>query len=52
MFAFNNVDVMHGTKPLTKFKLMMGIVGMVDEEQHMALLERSLAKFPKKAIWI
>jgi hypothetical protein len=52
MFAFNNVDVMHGTKPLTKFKLMMGIVGMVDEEQHMALLERSLAKFPNKAIWI
>ncbi len=52
MFAFNNVDVMHGTKPITKFKLMMGIVGIVDEERHLKLLERSLEKFPEKAIWL
>jgi hypothetical protein len=52
MFAFNNTDVLHGTKPITKFKLMMGIVGIVDEERHLKLLERSLEKFPDKAIWI
>jgi hypothetical protein len=52
MFAFNNVDVMHGTKPITKFKLMMGIVGIVDEDRHLKLLERSVEKFPDKAIWI
>jgi hypothetical protein len=52
MFVFNNSDVMHGTKPLTKFKLMMGIVGIVDEERHLKLLQRSLEKFPENAIWI
>jgi len=52
MFAFNNTDVKHGTKPITKFKLMMGIVGIVDNELHQALIERSVNKFPNNAIWI
>jgi hypothetical protein len=52
IFAFNNTDVQHGTKPLTKFKLMMGIVGIVDDEKHRQLIERSVNKFPDKAIWI
>lgn len=52
MFAFNNTDVLHGTKPITKFKLMMGIVGIIDHERHAELLTRSLQKFSENAIWI
>lgn len=52
MFAFNNTDVLHGTKPITKFKLMMGIVGIIDEEKHIELITRSVNKFPDKTIWI
>lgn len=52
MFAFNNSDISHGTDPITGFKLMMGIVGIIDNEKHKQLIERSLAKFPDKALWI
>ena len=52
MFAFNNTDVLHGTKALTKFKLMMGIVGIIDKEKHEQLIHRSVNKFPEKAIWV
>lgn len=52
MFAFNNTDLLHGTKPLTKFKLMMGIVGIIDDTKHIELIQRSINKFPEKTIWI
>jgi hypothetical protein len=31
---------------------MMGIVGIVDDEKHRQLIERSVNKFPDNAIWI
>jgi hypothetical protein len=52
MFVFNNTDVRHGTKPITKFKLMMGIVGIIDDDKHRELLHRSVQKFPEKCIWL
>lgn len=52
MFAFNNADVKHGTNPITKFKLMMGIVGIIDPDKHLELINRSVNKFPNSTIWI
>lgn len=52
VFAFNNTDMKHATNPVTGFKLAMGIMGVIDNEKHGALIERSLAKFPDKAIWV
>jgi hypothetical protein len=52
MFAFNNTDVLHGTKPITKFKLMLGIVGIIDDTKHTELIKRSVNKFPEKALWL
>jgi len=52
IFAFNNTDVKHATNPVTGFKLAVGIMGVIDEEKHVALIERSLAKFPDKAVWL
>jgi hypothetical protein len=52
VFAFNNSDIKHGTNPVTGFKLAIGIMGVIDEEKHYALIERSLAKFPDKALWV
>jgi hypothetical protein len=52
MFAFNNSDVKHGTKPITKFKLMMGIVGIINPTRHEELIARSVKKFPNHAIWL
>lgn len=52
MFAFNNIDTLHGTKPITKFKLMLGIVGIIDDDKHQELIKRSVTKFPEKALWL
>jgi len=52
IFAFNNSDIKHATNPITGFKLAVGIMGVIDEEKHIALIERSLAKFPDKAVWL
>jgi hypothetical protein len=52
IFAFNNSDVKHATNPVTGFKIAVGIMGVIDEEKHVALIERSLTKFPDKAVWL
>lgn len=51
-FAFNNSECWHGAEPTARPKLMIATTGIIDNEKHKALLERSLEKFPNKAIWI
>lgn len=51
-FAFNNTDVTHGTEQPTGLKIVMGIMGILDDEKHEALIKRSVEKFPDKAIWL
>ncbi len=51
-FAFNNTDITHGTEQPTGLKIVMGIMGIIDDEKHEALIKRSVEKFPDKAIWI
>jgi len=52
MFCFNNNDTTHGTNPITDFKLMMGIVGIIDDIKHEKLVYDSVTKYPEKALWL
>lgn len=52
VFAFNNTDITHGTEQPTGLKIVLGIMGIIDNEKHEVLIKRSLEKFPDKAIWI
>jgi hypothetical protein len=52
IFAFNNWDIKHGTDAPTNLKIVVGIQGVIDNEKHEELIERSVSKHPDKAIWI
>lgn len=51
-FAFNNWDIQHGTDWPNNLKIVMGIQGIIDNDRHEELIERSVNKYPEKAIWI
>ena len=45
-FAFNNTDAKHGAFPPRDDKILMSVVGILDQEWHEELIARSVAKFP------
>lgn len=45
VFAFNNTDVKHGAQPPKGDKILISVVGIIDEERHEELIRRSVAKF-------
>ena len=49
-FAFNNFETMHGADAPTGLKIIFIISGMIDEEKHKELIERSTSKFADKVI--
>lgn len=51
-FAFSNSDVLHGAEPTTRTKILLSTVGIMNEQKHKELIERSIAKFSDKVIRI
>jgi len=51
-FAFNNTDVWHGAFKNDRPKIILTTAGIIDNEKHNALLERSLKKFKDKALYL
>jgi hypothetical protein len=51
-FAFSNSDVMHGAVPTDRTKILLSTVGIMNEEKHKELIERSIKKFSDKVIRI
>jgi hypothetical protein len=41
VFAFNNSETTHGALPPTGEKILLSVVGIIDDVRHQALLERS-----------
>lgn len=45
VYAFNNKDIYHGADPVLDQRVIMICSGIIDEEKHQALIERSAEKF-------
>jgi hypothetical protein len=50
VFAFNNSETTHGALPPTGEKILLSVVGIIDDARHQALLERSIALYGDYAI--
>ena len=51
-FAFNNTDLQHGADwPTTGTKILLTTAGVIDEEQHSRLIDRSVEKFKDKVLY-
>lgn len=51
-FAFNNTDHWHGAIPTSRPKIILTTAGIIDNEKHQALLERSMAKYKDYALYL
>jgi L-rhamnose mutarotase len=51
-FVFNNTDCFHGALKNTRPKIILTMAGIIDNEKHKALLERSLNKFKDRAVYL
>jgi len=51
-FVFNNTDCWHGALKNDRPKIILTTAGILDNEKHEALLERSLKKFKNQAIYL
>ena len=49
---FNDSDIMHGADAPDDERIIMSTFGVIDKDKHLELIERSLAKFPDRALWI
>lgn len=45
VFAFNNTDAKHGADAPLDTKILISVVGIIDEERHVDLINRSTQKF-------
>lgn len=50
VFAFNNSETTHGATAPTGEKILLSVVGIIDDERHQALLERSAQRYAEYAI--
>ena len=51
-FAFNNNDVWHGATETHRPKIILTTAGIIDNEKHAALINRSLEKYKAEALYI
>lgn len=51
-FVFNNRDIQHGALMGNREKMILTIAGILDNEKHDILLERSLNKFKDEALYL
>ncbi len=51
-FVFNNTDVWHGAFKNDRPKIILTTAGIIDNEKHNELLEKSLKKFKDKALYL
>lgn len=51
-FVFNNTDCWHGAVKNNRPKIILTTAGIIDNDKHKTLLERSLEKFKDEAIYI
>jgi hypothetical protein len=51
-FVFNNTDVWHGASLTHRPKIILTMAGIIDNEKHEELLNRSLEKFKDQALYI
>lgn len=51
-FAFNNTDVYHGAVATNRPKIILTAAGIIDNDRHEQLLERSLKKYKDYALYL
>jgi hypothetical protein len=51
-FVFNNTDVKHGALKLDREKIILTCAGILDNEKHDLLLNRSINKFKEELLYI
>jgi hypothetical protein len=50
VYAFNNKDIYHGADPVLDQRVIMICSGIIDEEKHQQLINRSVEKFKEHVI--
>jgi hypothetical protein len=50
IYAFNNKDIYHGADPVLDQRVIMVCSGIIDEEKHQKLINRSVEKFEEHVI--
>lgn len=51
-FAFNNTDVYHGALATKRPKIILTMAGIIDNDKHKKLLDRSLKRYKEYALYL